>query len=253
MNPLRIQSLGILLPLVALGGCALLQPTEDPVLGKLEQLERRLQVQEQATRNQSLVNVTQQVAAIERQSAENRGRVETLENSAEATAVRQRQLYADLDARIQELESALRNQAMAGAADGGPALAAAGTDRENYQAAFELLKQQRYAEATTAFQQFLQAFPDSELADNGQYWLAESYYVTQNFAEALAAFTEVTTRYPLSRKLPDALLKIGYCHYELDSFDAARTALTRVQSEFPESTAARLAGQRLGRMQDEGV
>ena len=137
MSSLPTKSPVILVPLVALGGCALLQPTEDPVPGKLEQLERRMQVQEQATRNQSLVNVTQQVAALERQTAENRGRVETLENSAQATAMRQRQLYADLDARIQELESAIRNQALAGSADGGPLPAVGGTDRDNYQAAFE--------------------------------------------------------------------------------------------------------------------
>lgn len=247
------KSPAALLLTVSLSGCALLQPTDDPVLTRLDQLERRMQVQEQATRNQSLVNVTQQVAAIERQSAENRGRVETLENSAEATAQRQRQLYADLDARIQELEKALQARAVTDSADGGQLLVVGGTDRDNYQAAFELLKQQRYDEASTAFQQFLQTFPDSELAGNAQYWLAESYYVTEKFAEALAAFTEVTTRYPRSRKLPDALLKIGYCNYEMQSWDAARSALMRAQSEFPESTAARLAGQRLDRMQDEGV
>lgn len=247
------QSLYVLLPLAALGGCALLQPMDDPTAGKLEQLERRMQVQEQATRNQSLVNVTQQVAAIERQSAENRGRIETLENSAAATALRQRQLYADLDARIQELESTLRSRSATGADAGEPVPAGGGTDRDSYQAAFELLKQQRYGEATTAFQQFLEIYPESELADNAQYWLAESFYVTQKFAEALAAFTEVTTRYPRSRKLPDALLKIGYCNYETANWEAARAALTRVQSEFPDSTAARLAGQRLDRMRGEGV
>ena len=244
---------GVLLLPAAVSGCALLQPVDDPVLTKLDQLERRMQVQEQATRNQSLVNMTQQVAAIERQSAENRGRVETLENSAEATAQRQRQLYADLDARIQELEKALQARAAMDSADGGALLVVGGSDRDNYQAAFELLKQQRYDEASTAFQQFLQTFPDSELAGNAQYWLAESYYVTEQFTEALAAFTEVTTRYPLSRKLADALLKIGYCNYEMQSWDAARAALIRARSEFPESTAARLAGQRLDRMQDEGV
>jgi tol-pal system protein YbgF len=253
MTVLVRKSPVVLLLGASLSGCALLQPVDDPVQGRLEQLERRMQVQEQATRNQSLVNVTQQVAAVERQSAENRGRVEMLENSAEATAQRQRQLYADLDARIQALEKALQDRPVTDSGDGEQLLVVGGTDRENYQAAFELLKQQRYDESSTAFKQFLQTFPESELAGNAQYWLAESYYVTEQFAEALAAFTEVTTRYPRSRKLPDALLKIGYCNYEMQSWDAARSALKRAQSEFPESTAARLAGQRLDRMEDEGV
>jgi TolA-binding protein len=36
-----------------------------------------------------------------------------------------------------------------------------GSDRDNYQAAFELLKEQRYEPAAMAFQQFLVSFPDS--------------------------------------------------------------------------------------------
>lgn len=246
----------VLTPLLVLSGCALLQPTDDPVLSKMDELERRTQVLEQAVRNQSLVNTTQQVAAVERQSDELRGRVETLENSAGSTATRQRQLYADLDARIQALESAAQRPASAvpaGALSQGQLPIAGGSDRDNYQAAFELLKAQRYDAATTAFQQFLVAFPESELADNAQYWLAESYYVTQKFGEALAAFEVVTNDYPRSRKLPDALLKIGYCNYELKNWGAARTALSAVRADFPESTAARLALQRLERMKEEGV
>jgi len=246
----------VLTPLLVASGCELLQPTDDPVLSKVDELERRTQVLEQAVRNQSLVNTTQQVAAVERQSDELRGRIETLENSAGSTATRQRQLYADLDARIQALESAARLSASAvpaGAPGQGQLMIAGGSDRDNYQAAFELLKAQRYEEATIAFQQFLVAFPESELADNAQYWLAESYYVTQKFTEALAAFEVVTNDYPRSRKLPDALLKIGYCNYELKNWGAARAALSTVRAEFPESTAARLALQRLERMKEEGV
>ena len=246
----------VLTPILVLSGCELLQPTDDPVLSKLDELERRMQVQEQAVRNQSLVNTTQQVAAVERQSDELRGRVETLENSAGSTAARQRQLYADLDARIQALESAAQRAPSgipAGAASQGQLPIAGGSDRDNYQAAFELLKAQRYEEASTAFQQFLVAFPESELADNAQYWLAESYYVTQKFSDALAAFEVVTNEYPRSRKLPDALLKIGYCNYELKNWGAARSALSGVRADFPESTAARLALQRLERMKEEGV
>ena len=128
-----------------------------------------------------------------------------------------------------------------------------GSDRDNYQAAFELLKDQRYEPAALAFEQFLVAFPDSELADNAQYWLAESHYVTQQFDKALKEFETVIGRFPGSRKVPDALLKIGYCNYELLRWDAARASLARVQSEYPETTAARLAGQRLHRMDEEEV
>jgi len=128
-----------------------------------------------------------------------------------------------------------------------------GSDRDNYQVAFELLKEQRYEPAAMAFEQFLVSFPDSELADNAQYWLAESHYVTKKFEQALGEFETVINKYPRSRKVPDALLKMGYCNYELKQWGAARASLKRVQSEYPETTAARLAGQRLQRMDEEGV
>ena len=253
------QKLLLLAALFALGGCELLQPPgEDPVLAKLNELERRMQAVERVVQNQSLVNLTQQVNAMERRDDEFQGRVEELEHNSETTADRQRQLYADLDARIQELEAKVRASNTPGVMDGGTLSPGqlpvpGGSDRDNYQAAFELLKEQRYEPAGMAFKQFLVTYPDSELADNAQYWLAESHYVTQMFSEALAEFEVVITKFPRSRKVPDALLKVGYCNYELKDWAAARAALTRVQSEYPDTTAARLAGQRLTRMEEEGV
>ena len=253
------QKLLLLTALFALGGCELLQPPgEDPVLAKLNELERRMQAIERVVQNQSLVNLTQQVNAMERRDDEFQGRVEELEHNSETTADRQRQLYADLDARIQELEAQVQASSARGVMDGGTLSPGqlpvpGGSDRDNYQAAFELLKEQRYEPAAMAFEQFLVTYPDSELADNAQYWLAESHYVTQMFDRALAEFEVVISKFPRSRKVPDALLKVGYCNYELKDWAAARAALSRVQSEYPDTTAARLAGQRLTRMEEEGV
>lgn len=243
---------------LSLSGCALMPPAEDPVLIKLNELEQRLQTIERVMQNQSLVNLSQQVAAGERRGDEMQGRVEELEHSADSTAERQRQLYADIDSRIQELEAAAKDRNSVSVMDGGTLPPGqlplpGGSDRDNYQAAFELLKEQRYEPAASAFQQFLVTFPDSELADNAQYWLAESHYVTQNFEQALNDFGIVINKFPNSRKVPDALLKMGYCNYELQLWDAALAALSRVQAEYPETTAARLAGQRLQRMKEEGV
>ena len=252
------KSLLIVAPALVFGGCALTPPAEDPVLIKLTELERRLQNIERVVQNQSLVNLTQQVAAVERRGDELQGRVEELEHNADSTGERQRQLYVDLDTRIQEMETAIRARNSVSVMDGGNLPPGqlpmpSGSDRDNYNAAFELLKEQRYEPAASAFRQFLVTFPDSGLADNAQYWLAESNYVTQQFEQALLEFEVVISRYADSRKVPDALLKMGYCNYELERWDAAREALTRVQSDYPETTAARLADQRLQRMTEEGV
>lgn len=240
-------------------GCALMQPSgEDPVLIKLTELDKRLAKIERVVDNQSLVNLPQQVSAVERRGDEIQGRVEELEHHSESDAERQRQLYGDLDTRMQNLEAALSARKSVSVMDGGTLAPGqlpmpGGSDRDNYQAAFELLKEQRYEPAASAFEQFLVTFPESELADNAQYWLAESHYVTQQFAKALSEFKVVIDKFPESRKVPDALLKMGYCSYELKRWDTARGSLARVQTEYPETTAARLAGQRIQRMDEEGV
>jgi TolA-binding protein len=75
--------------------------------------------------------------------------------------------------------------------------------------------------------------------------------VTQKYKQALPAFQAVIDRYPDSRKIPDALLKIGYCNYELKRIGAAEKALQAVAADYPETTAARLASQRLERISSE--
>lgn len=257
----RKKILALLGPLVLLAGCELMAPLDpqpqpqDPVQVRLEELERRLDALERVLASGSLIDLTVQVDDLQRETAEIRGRTETLEHESGATLDRQRDLYVDLDDRIRELERGGQTQPRE-VANGNQVIPGqlpvpAGGDRENYEAAFDLLKQQQYEAAGVAFQQFLVSFPDSQLADNAQYWLAEAYYVTDRFEEALIQFQIVISGYPRSRKIPDALLKIGYSNYELGRWDDARAALLQVRDNHAESTAARLADQRIQRMDDE--
>ena len=255
----RENILALLAPLLLAAGCAVTPPAEDPVLVELKELDQRLGAIERILANGSLIDLTMQVDELQRHNAVLQGRTESLEHSAENTASRQRDLYWDVDERLQNLESSLKDQTRTvnvNVLDGGALLPGqlpvpGGSDRDNYQAAFELLKEQRYEPAALAFQQFLISYPDSQLADNAQYWLAESYYVTDQFENALKEFQVVINKHPRSRKVPDALLKIGYANYELKRWDAARTSLGMVQSDYPDTTAARLAEQRLKRMDEE--
>jgi len=246
-----------LLPLLTLAGCAMTNPADDPVVVKLNDLERRLVSVERILASGSLVDIAMQVDNLQRQAAELQGRAETLEYQAEENGTRQRDLYQDLDQRIQNLEQRLQGLGGGTGRDGatfapGQLPIPGGSDRDNYQAAFELLKEQRYEDSAAAFKQFMASYPDSQLLDNAQYWLAESYYVTGQFEEALKQFSVVIDEHPRSRKVPDALLKMGYANYELQRWDQARDALSRVQREHPETTASRLAEQRLSDLSEEG-
>lgn len=240
-------------------GCSTLTPSEDPVALRMTDLEARLIRIERVVENQSLVQLAAELDSLRSQTQALRGELETLRFESENSDSRQRELYVDVDRRLQSLESAPRAFApppavapAAGAlpAEAPPVVAArpAGSDQQNYQAAFDLIQSRKYEEAGQAFTTFLAQFPTSPLADNAQYWLAETYYVRGNFNDALPEFRKVIEQYPQSAKLPDALLKVGYCQIELGDRNAARTSLQEVMRQFPDTTAARLASQRLDRL-----
>jgi len=242
--------------LVALAGCeSMLSKQEDPLQLEVNDINGRLTRVERLVDNEGLVNLMAQIDAVQKDVQTLRNDVETLQYRQQQADDRQRDLYLDIDQRLAAIEQASAELDVfeGGSLSPGQLPVPGGTDRANYQAAFELLKQGRYDQAAIALQQFLVAFPDSELSDNAQYWLAETYYVTQKYKEALPQFQVVIDRYPESRKIPDALLKIGYCNYELKKISAAESALQAVVADYPETTAARLASQRLDRIKSENL
>lgn len=250
---------------LALAACTTTPPAQDPVLLRMTDMEARLIRIERVIENQSLIELANQLDQLQAQTQELRGQIETLRFESENAGNRQRQLYLDVDQRLQSIE-----QSQARLLEAPPVAVVdpaelppqepvierpvlAGSDQDNYQAAFDMLKNGQYMASAEAFRNFLLVFPSSPLADNAQYWLAETYYVQRQFTTALPAFQLVVDSYPNSIKLPDALLKIGFCNYELRQWDDARAALERVVREFPDTTAARLATQRLERMAQDQV
>lgn len=256
---MRLHLALLLIATGVLTGCELMvAPEDDPMYVKTTELDNRLTRVERVVDNESLTNLLARIEALQADTNALRSQLEELQYEMGQATERQRKLYLDLDQRLSALQTAAvqldqdRSVLEGGTLAPGALPVPGGTDRANYQASFELLKQGRYDEAARALQQFMVTYPNSEYADNAQYWLAETHYVTQDYKTALVEFQVVLDRFPESRKLPDALLKIGFCNYELQAWDSARKALGTVTQQYPNTTAARLAGQRLERMNVEG-
>ncbi len=253
--------------------------SKDELEARVQQLERRLD-------SRSLVSLMEQVSALQREVQQLRGDIEVQTHSMESLQKRQRDLYLDIDRRLHRLEAGgVQGQtdvpgtaavvpARPGGAPGAPPPAAPFTSpgrsstatgsaaasaalnpaeqRKDYDRALEQLKEGRYTEASSAFQDFLKKHPGSSYADNAQYWLGEVYYVTRQFQLALSEFGKVVDGYPDSTKIADAKLKIGYIQYELKDWAKAREMLAQVVQVYPGTTTARLAQERLDRMKREG-
>jgi TolA-binding protein len=66
---------------------------------------------------------------------------------------------------------------------------------------------------------------------------------------AVEAFQNLLNQFPQSEKAPDAMLKLGYSQLELKQVDAGKATLKTVSTKYPGSNAAKLAQERLRRLQ----
>ena len=103
----------------------------------------------------------------------------------------------------------------------------------------------RYDLAIKDFQQYLQYYPDTELASNAQFYIGESYYAQEDYAKAIDEYNKCLDRYPAGDKLPAAQLKKGYALLDLGQSQAGARELRSLIQRYPNSHEADLARQRL--------
>lgn len=95
------------------------------------------------------------------------------------------------------------------------------------------------------FSDYIQHFPDNDLAGNAQFYLGELDYAQGNFKGAIAGYNSVLQNYPRSFKLAASLLKRAYAELELGLKSTAIRDLREVERRFPGSDESRRAQARL--------
>jgi tol-pal system protein YbgF len=109
---------------------------------------------------------------------------------------------------------------------------------EQYQYAFDLMRQTKYAEAEQALSSFVDQYPDHPLAGNASYWLGETYYVRKDYNNAALTFAQTFQKYPQSGKAPDSLLKLGMSLAALGETADACKALHELRVRYPKAPDA---------------
>ncbi len=107
------------------------------------------------------------------------------------------------------------------------------------------LKAKDYAQAATEFGQFVESFPQHELADNALYWQGEAHYALKDYVQAQAAFERLLKDYPTGDKAPAAALKLGFALLEQKDKKAGTARLKEVVQNYPGTEEAGLAKARL--------
>lgn len=122
--------------------------------------------------------------------------------------------------------------------------ASTANDQTDFSNALSELRAGRFAEAITGFQNFLRTHPDSPLAGDAQYRLAESYAADENYQAAKEALIQLGLHHPQSPHLPDALLRLGDMYLKLGDTKRAQEVWEKLIQVYPDSQAARTAEQR---------
>lgn len=116
---------------------------------------------------------------------------------------------------------------------------------QEFQKLLDYVNTEDWNKALSGFQSFLQRYPKSPLADNAQYWLADSYYGLGDFKKSIAEYQVLIQKYPRSSKAKAALLKQGYAFYNLKMYAEAKPFLEKVVSDYPNTPEAAKAAAKI--------
>lgn len=214
---------------------------------------QRLERLEAALENKNLVELFLAIENLQKEVEALRGELELMRFDMNNVKKQQKDLYVDIDQRMQQMEVALSNIGSVDQGSGDAEVMPAGMQEQAaYDAAFNKLKKQDYDGAIAAFEEFNKQYPQSAFSPNALYWLGEAYYVKRDFHKAIGAFQMVARRFANSSKVADSLLKVGFSHFELKQWDQAHKVLKEVIAKYSNSTAASLAQRRIQQMRING-
>ena len=106
--------------------------------------------------------------------------------------------------------------------------------RSKYVNTLSQFQNSKYAEARAGFSTLIQSNPSSDLADNAQYWIGESFYMEKKYEKAIIAFEKVFT-YSDRGKYDYAQFKLGLCYRKLGDNDKARDEFERLVNYYKDS------------------
>lgn len=118
----------------------------------------------------------------------------------------------------------------------------------SYLAAYDLVKQKQFPQATQAMQQFLTNYPRGGYSANAHYWLGELHLAHKDYSEAITQFDTIVQNFKSSSKYAPSRLKLGYALAETGRIGEAKEQLTAVMNQYPDTSAARLAHTKLEKL-----
>ncbi|MGB5422045.1 MAG: tol-pal system protein YbgF [Desulfobacterales bacterium] len=122
------------------------------------------------------------------------------------------------------------------------------SEQELYDQAKQAFDAGELEKARAGFQEFTKRFPNSQNADNAQFWIGEIYYREKWYEKAIVEYQKVVENYPKGNKIRSAMLKQGYAFLNIGDKANARLILKELINKYPDTTEAQLATQKLSQI-----
>jgi tol-pal system protein YbgF len=100
-----------------------------------------------------------------------------------------------------------------------------------------------YALAISEFQQYVETYPDSEMADNAEYWIGEILYAQKRYEDAIEVFSHVYNISPRGDKVAIALYTRAMALAEMGRRDEAVAQLNALVKAYPKRQESEMAKQ----------
>ena len=106
---------------------------------------------------------------------------------------------------------------------------------DQFQLAFDLLRNQRFEEAKTSFLIFIDENKDNTLSGTAHYWLGEIYLLKKEYREAALILAEGYQKFPKSIKASDMLYKLSESLVLINKKNDACSTLIKLDKEYPDN------------------
>ncbi len=196
--------------------------------------------------SQLMAELVLQINQLQQEVRQLRGQLEEQDYRMNQLAKQQRDLYIDLDKRIQTggvVQTEDGSESSDSGANGSPA---ADSDvQAAYNKAFTQYRDKEFAFAKSSFKSFLETYPKEALASNAHFWLGQLHMKDEEYQQAEIQFKAVFETFPGANKTDVSILKLGQLEEARGNKKAAKQYYQRVAKEFPDTTAGKLASAKL--------
>lgn len=206
---------------------------------------------EQSTDNVNKVatSITDLQATMQKQQADSGGKVDQISGQIQALNDTMDELkvrLAKLSKQLEDMQSAQQSLAAQQAAqqqqqNAPPPDVLYNNALRDYNAAKNDL-------AVQEFNDYIKYYPNTDLAGNAYFYLADIEYRQGNFQQAAKDYDEVLQNFPTGNKAPAAQLKKGFSLIELGQKDDGIAELRHVIQRYPRSNEALQARERLRKL-----